>query len=1016
MTEIKVWSEKEISLYDNPPLFNSHHRKQFFSLPVKLQKRVDAFYTIDNKIGFHLMYAYFKARRRFFPIQSFRPADIQFFSKRFGQLFFGVDTLTYNRKTYNRHRLIILEHFGYTPFKLSQYHPLILEWIEIPLQSFNRVHLMLGIILEQLEYRHIEQPSYYMLQTILTLAVRKRNRSMQQKLDNLITVEQKAALDTLILRIDEEVEQSKHVFIILKKLIRKDNPKSIRVNIERYNFLWLIYQQTQSLITQLALNEAAIRYFGELVIKYKSNQITRRSVGDKYLLLLGFTAFQVRQFEDQLMDMLLSGSNSAFSAARNTYKSYLFDNRIEQQYINKQLQQALKTKDELIEDVKNIAWQPDQEIQAAQKIKQIQDLLPLIITPQEDELSPNNEPVNKEFIFLDYLERQSISLQQKASPILKVLHFNPKTSPQKLITAINTFQKKQAKITSNAPRDFLSEDEKEALTDNEGKFKVSLYKILLFRAIHYGIKSGRLNLKYSYRYKAFDEYLIEQLYWKEHENALLDKAQLSHLKSWEDVLQKLKTSTHKYFCQVNDNIISKENAHFTLPKNGKYHIKTPKVEKEQDQRAHSIFPSKKIIPLTEILATIDQLTGYLSDFKHYQSYFRKQRPDNKAFLATIMAYGSNIGVETMASTARSITASQLEGIANWYFDLENIKKATDTINIFTSQLELANQMKKHKDQLHTSSDGQKIRVASDQTIDAVYSFKYFGSGKGVTAYGFIDERDIHFDSTVFTTGREAIYVVDGLLHNEAIRSTMHSTDTHGYTEAVFGLMSLLGFDFAPRIAKLYKQQLYAFEKIESYRSKDYTVLPVGYINTDLIKDNWNAILRLITSIKLKHCTASQIFKRLNSYSRQHPLYQALKEYGKACKTIYILRYIDSVKLRQAIQRQLNLVELSNRFSTAVSVGNGGEMIFLTHREQLISDACKNLIKSALVCWNYLYATKYIQKLDSDKEKIAFIEKMKAGTMMIWRHVYFNGIYDFSNEKLADSFDLVGFQNFNLFDD
>jgi hypothetical protein len=40
------------------------------------------------------------------------------------------------------------------------------------------------------------------------------------------------------------------------------------------------------------------------------------------------------------------------------------------------------------------------------------------------------------------------------------------------------------------------------------------------------------------------------------------------------------------------------------------------------------------------------------------------------------------------------------------------------------------------------------------------------------------------------------------LHNEAIRSTMHSTDTHGYTEAVFGLMSLLGFDFAPRIAKL----------------------------------------------------------------------------------------------------------------------------------------------------------------------------------------------------------------------
>ena len=59
---------------------------------------------------------------------------------------------------------------------------------------------------------------------------------------------------------------------------------------------------------------------------------------------------------------------------------------------------------------------------------------------------------------------------------------------------------------------------------------------------------------------------------------------------------------------------------------------------------------------------------------------------------------------------------------------------------------------------------------------------------------------------------KAIYVVDGLTHNEAIRSTIHSTDTHGFTEAVFGLTDLLGFGFAPRIARLHKQQLYAFRR------------------------------------------------------------------------------------------------------------------------------------------------------------------------------------------------------------
>lgn len=86
----KIWSEQEIDLYDYPPVFNSYHHKQVFSLPVQLQKRVDSFYSIENKIGFHLMYAYFKICRRFFPVQHFRTADINFSCKRFGQLFYGV--------------------------------------------------------------------------------------------------------------------------------------------------------------------------------------------------------------------------------------------------------------------------------------------------------------------------------------------------------------------------------------------------------------------------------------------------------------------------------------------------------------------------------------------------------------------------------------------------------------------------------------------------------------------------------------------------------------------------------------------------------------------------------------------------------------------------------------------------------------------------------------------------------------------------------------------------------------
>ena len=89
------------------------------------------------------------------------------------------------------------------------------------------------------------------------------------------------------------------------------------------------------------------------------------------------------------------------------------------------------------------------------------------------------------------------------------------------------------------------------------------------------------------------------------------------------------------------------------------------------------------------------------------------------------------------------------------------------------------------------------------------------------------------------------------------------------------------------------------------------------------------------------------------------------------------------------------------------------MIFITHNEQLIADACKNLIKSAIICWNYLFMTRYIQKIKSHKEKLAVIEDIKAGTAIAWKHIYFNGIYDFSHEKLTDSFNLLDSQNYSL---
>ena len=130
-------------------------------------------------------------------------------------------------------------------------------------------------------------------------------------------------------------------------------------------------------------------------------------------------------------------------------------------------------------------------------------------------------------------------------------------------------------------------------------------------------------------------------------------------------------------------------------------------------------------------------------------------------------------------------------------------------------------------------------------------------------------------------------------------------------------------------------------------------MPDGYINTQLIEDNWEDILRFIVTIKTKESTASELFRRLNSYSKQHSLYKALKEFGKIIKTDFLLTYIDDVELRQRIEKQLNKVESSNKFSKAVFFGNNTEFTVATIEEQNIANNCKRLIQNSIILWNYL---------------------------------------------------------------
>ena len=561
----------------------------------------------------------------------------------------------------------------------------------------------------------------------------------------------------------------------------------------------------------------------------------------------------------------------------------------------------------------------------------------------------------------DFIEKKSVSLQGKLSSLLKVIEFDEATSNKHITTAIKNFRD-TSNITTKAPKEFLSDEEKTAVYEC-GKFRVSLYKALLFFHVSDAIKNGTLNLKYSLKYRNFEDYLIDKDEWEKNKETLLKVHEVEGLKDYDEFIKPVKEKLENSFKQTNDNIKKGFNTYFTATDDS-YVLKTPKLDKQEDEESISkYFPSNEYLSVIDLLRAINEETDFLSSFQHYNQ--GKSKTNHNLLLAALLGYGCNLSLPKMGKISKGINENQLDNVKTWYMSEENTNEANDKIVAFMDKLEIVKLMRVNQDINHTSSDGQKYNIS--QSIDS-------------------------------TNAGYSLYVIDGLLHNGAVKSDIHSTDTYGMSSVVFGVTHLLGFGFAPRIKNFKKQQLYGVNSPKYYKDLSYKLTTKRKIREEIIKDNWDDILRFIVTIKERKTTATQLLKRLTSYSKNHKLYTALKELGNIMKTDFLLNYIDDVKLRQRIEKQLNKVEASNKFSKAVFFGNSSEFTVATVKEQNIANNSKRLIQNSIILWNYMYITKKLQQAKNQKEKDDILAALKNSSLVVWAHINLFGIYDFQSHS------------------
>jgi len=961
------------------PIFTLQEKQYFFTTPKPLLEDLN---SEKNKILMTLIWGYYRATNRFY-FDFSQQLNIEFVANLYNCKINQIDS---SLTTLYRYKMLIKEYLN-----ISDYT----EVIKITLQNEannlanNFVHRkkIFYALVNLSKKLNIEIPSYTELTRIIQVALNMQKKDILDKLEPLLKDERLKLLDEFLEK--EEASKNRYKIAYFRKIEHSTAKNQMLLSLGKLQTIKSKFDILKEITDTIGITPKIAQYYAKWVEKSKTFQLNQTNILNQKFTLLSFVYYQYLIRNDNLVDRFISTVQSAKNTSFRAQKEFSFELEPKKNQVLQSLEDAhISALNEIGSIVK------DQKLSAVKKVDAIAAVVAQKTQSLKDILAEKkvfDTVVENKY---DFIEKKSIALQGKLSGVLKAIEFDEATSNKSIITAIKHFRE-TSNITSTAPKEFLSDEEHTAIYKS-GKFRVSLYKALLFFHVSDAIKNGTLNLKYSVKYRNFEDYLIDKGEWKKEKDTLLKVHELENLKDYDKFIEPIKLKLEESFKYTNENIKKGFNTYFTSTENA-FILKTPKVEKDENEESIAkYFPSNEYISVIDLMHSINEETDFLSSFEHYNQ--SKSKTNHNLLLAALLGYGCNLSLPKIGKISKGISESQLDTIKSWYLSEENTNEANDKIVSSMNNLEIVKLMRANQDINHTSSDGQKYNISqSIDSTNAGYSFKYFGTDKGVVAYTFIDESHRLFHSQVINVNeRESGYVIDGLLHNEVVKSDIHSTDTHGFTEIIFGLTNLLGFSFAPRIKNFKDQQLYGCNSPKFYHNLDYKLVPKRKINEQVIRENWDGILRFIITIKERKTTATQLLKRLTSYSRQHKLYTALKELGKIIKTDFLLNYIDDVALRQRIEKQLNKVEASNKFSKAVFFGNNSEFTVATAEEQNIANNAKRLIQNAIILWNYLYITKKLQQAPNQKVKDDILQALKNSSIIYYNFLNFFGTYDFTS--------------------
>jgi TnpA family transposase len=867
--------------------------------------------------------------------------------------------------TATQHAQRIREHLDYRPFD-DEAHEKLRQVLLDRARERALSDTLMGIAVTTLRAWRVELPGRWLLDRLITACVARGEEAAWLRICERLPPEFRVAVDGL-LAVPEGDRRS--ALFDLKQYPPDARPSTIKEYIERFALLRSLGFGDLNLAG--VVGAEVVQHLADFGRRYDVGDLKRFQSAKRYAIVACFLVEAQKTILDHIVEMHREYLTGMARRARNTVDQR---HREVRQRANKSLATVLRAMEIVTDEsmpqesrILNLYMQFDgATLRDAMSV--VRDLHELSDRGYFDELLVRYSHFRRYFSAF-------VALPFRAEPgndgLLAAIELARKLGPGE-------------PVPPDAPRDFATGAWRATLAAGDRP----TWELGLAFAMRDALRSGDLYLAESRDHVSFWNLVHDAKQWEEKRSAAYETL---HLPTEADhAVHRLRAELDRTVQELVNGLDANP---FASLREGRLEYARQDAEEEPAsvrELRRAIEPHLPRIRIEDLLIEVDAWCGFTRELVPLGGHPPRVDNFSAALYAALVAHGTNLGLTTMAQSTKGLSFETLHHVARWYLRPETLKAANRVLVDYLRGLSIASAWGEGS---ASSSDGQRFGIQAPSLLASFYP-RYFGYyDRAVTVYTHMSDQFSVFGSRVISCSpREALYVLDGLLENATVlRPREHYTDTHGFTEQLFGLCYLLGFSFMPRLKDLKDQQLYRLGRTDATNA--IASVFRSTVDVALIGEQWDQLVRVAASLHNRTAPAHVILERLAASSPSDRLAKALTMLGRVVKTTYILRYAHDAELRGRVHRQLNRGEARHALARRLFFANQGSFRVGDYEEIMNKVSALSLLSNAVVVWNAVQFAKSLAALEA-RQQPASVADLARLWPLAHAHVIPSGTYHF----------------------